>query len=63
MLPDFLLALRNRQNVNISYELLHTSTIQPLRNLPKMWSQFTNENIKIIGNKIELNNESKKNIF
>jgi hypothetical protein len=56
---DFLLALRNSENVNIPFARLHSSTIQPLVNLPRLWSQFEEENIKILRNKLEFNQKLK----
>jgi hypothetical protein len=56
---DLLLALRNSENVNIPFARLHSSTIQPLVNLPRLWSQFEEENIKILRNKLEFNHKLK----
>jgi hypothetical protein len=35
-------------------------SIQPLVNIPRTWCQFTNENIKILRNKLEFKTELKK---
>jgi hypothetical protein len=56
---DLLLPLRNSENVNIPFARLHSSTIQPLVNLPRLWSQFEEENIKILRNKLEFNQKLK----
>jgi hypothetical protein len=57
---DFLMALRNSENWNIPFTRLHSSTLHPLVNLPRLWSQFNNEDIKIMRNKLEFNMELKK---
>jgi Reverse transcriptase (RNA-dependent DNA polymerase)/Endonuclease/Exonuclease/phosphatase family len=57
---DFMMALRNRENFNIPYARLQASMNQPLINLPRLWSQFVDEDIKIIRNKPEFNLKLKK---
>jgi hypothetical protein len=52
--------LRNSENLNIPFARLSSSMKQPLVNLPKMWSNFDNEEIKIIRNKVEFNIKLKK---
>jgi hypothetical protein len=44
---DFMLALRNRANLNIPFVRLQSSSIQHLVNLPRTCSEFREENIKI----------------
>jgi hypothetical protein len=57
---EFILQLRNRENINIPFVRLTSSTIQPLVNLPRTWCQFPNENIKILRNKLDFKAELKK---
>jgi hypothetical protein len=57
---EFVLQLRNRENILIPFARLTSSLSQPLVNLPRTWCQFPNENIKIIRNKPEFKAELKK---
>jgi hypothetical protein len=57
---DFVLALRNSENLHVPFARLHSSSIQPYIKLPRMWAQFENEHIKILRNKLEFNGELKK---
>jgi hypothetical protein len=57
---DFVLALRNSENINIPFARLHSSSIQPLVNLPRLWSQFEEEDVKILRNKLEFNHKLKE---
>ena len=52
---QLVMLLRNRENLHIPYARLSFSMKQPYINLPKTWSLFSNESIKIIRNKIEFN--------
>jgi hypothetical protein len=57
---DFILSLRNRENLYIPFARLQSSFIQPYVNLPRTWSTFDDENVKILRNKLEFNRELKK---
>jgi hypothetical protein len=57
---DFMMALRNRENLNIPHARLQSSMIQPFINLPRLWSQLEDEDIKITRNKPEFNLKLKK---
>jgi hypothetical protein len=57
---NFVLSLRNRDNLYIPFARLQSSFIQPYVNLPRSWSRFDDENIKILRNKPEFNGELKK---
>jgi hypothetical protein len=50
---EFILQLRNRENIYIPFARL-TTTSQPFVNLPKTWCQFPNGKIKILRNKLEV---------
>jgi hypothetical protein len=58
---DFLLALS--ENVNIPFARLHSSTIQPLVNLPRLWSQFEEESIKSFAKQIRIQSKAKIILF
>jgi hypothetical protein len=60
---DFVLALRNRENLNVPFARLQSSTNQPLIKFPRMWAQFDNEDVKILRNKLEFNKELKKHFL
>jgi hypothetical protein len=53
---DFVLALRNSENIIYLLQL----SIQPLVNLPRLWSQFEDEDVKILRNKLEFNHKLKE---
>jgi hypothetical protein len=57
---EFILQLRNRENILIPFARLTSSLSQPFVNLPRTWCQFPNENIKILRNKPEFKAELKK---
>jgi hypothetical protein len=59
---EFVLQLRNRENIHIPFARLTSSSTQPLVNLPRTWCQFPNENIKILRNKLEFKAEFKKGV-
>ena len=52
--------LRNSNQLAIPFTRLVSLSKHPFVNLPKTWIDFTNENIKIIRNKIEFKFELKK---
>jgi len=52
--------LRNSSNLNIPFARLAFSCRQPFINLPKTWTEFTEESIKLIRNKLEFNFKLKK---
>jgi hypothetical protein len=52
--------LRNSENLYIPFARLSSSTRQPYVLLPKLWSEFNTEDIKIIRNKLEFNLKFKK---
>ena len=54
------IVLRNSESLHIPFVRLTSSTKQPLVNLPKTWSLFSNEDIKILRNKLEFKSELKK---
>ena len=54
------ITLRNNENLFIPFARLTFSLKFPLINLPKTWSNFPDENIKILRNKLEFNSELKK---
>jgi hypothetical protein len=56
----FILQLRNRENFHVPFARLQSSLQQPLINLPRTWIQFSNEEIKVIRNKIEFNQKLKQ---
>jgi len=55
--------LRNSENLNIPFARLAFSTKQPYVNLPKTWTEFTEESIKILRNKLEFNFKLKKHLL
>jgi hypothetical protein len=60
---DFVLALRNRENLHVPFTRLHSSSLLPYVNLPRAWTLFDNENVKILRNKLEFNRELKKHFL
>jgi hypothetical protein len=56
---DFHMSLRNNETVDIPYTRLVSLDRHPLTRFPKMWSEFNNENIKLIRNKSLFNRELK----
>jgi Reverse transcriptase (RNA-dependent DNA polymerase) len=57
---EFMMMLRNRENLHTPFVRLTSSSLQPLVVLPKTWSQFQNEDIKILREKEEFKFELKK---
>jgi hypothetical protein len=55
--------LRNSENLNIPFARLSSSIRQPFVLLPKLWSGFENEEIKIVRNKLEFNFKLKKSML
>ena len=55
--------LRNSNQLAIPFTRLVSLSEHPFINLPKTWIDFTNENIKIIRNKIEFKFELKKSLL
>jgi hypothetical protein len=57
--PEFHMNLRNNEDYDVPFARLVSLERQPLTRLPKLWSEFENENIKIIRNKLLFNKELK----
>ena len=57
------ITLRNDQLLTVPFVRLTSSTKQPLFLLPKTWLEFTNENVKIIRNKLEFKTSLKKHLI
>jgi hypothetical protein len=57
---DLNIVLRNSANLQIPFARLTMTRRQPLVQLPKVWCEFRNEDIKIIRNKLEFNMKLKK---
>jgi hypothetical protein len=55
--------LRNSKNLNIPFARLSSSTRQPFVLLPKLWTEFNQEEIKIVRNKLEFNMKLKKSLL
>jgi len=55
--------IRNSENLNIPFARLTFSLKQPYINLPRTWSDFTEESIKIIRNKLEFNFKLKAHLL
>ena len=55
--------LRNNDQLHIPFLRLNSLLKFPLTNLPRTWLEFTNENIKILRNKIEFKFELKKHLL
>jgi hypothetical protein len=54
------ITLRNRDDINIPFARLSSSSRQPLVNLPRLWENFRQEDIKIIRNKLEFKSKLKE---
>jgi hypothetical protein len=54
------IVLRNSENLHIPFARLSSSLRQPYVLLPKLWSDFTQEDIKIVRNKLDFNLKLKK---
>jgi hypothetical protein len=54
--------LRNRENLHTPFVILASSSIQPLVVLSKTWANFTNEDIKILRDKIEIKAKLKEKV-
>jgi hypothetical protein len=48
---DFM--LRNSNEINVPFARLSSSKIQPLINLPKLWTSFDDDSVKHLRNKLE----------
>jgi len=57
--PEFHMNLRNNDDYDVPFARLVSLERQPFTRLPKLWSEFENENIKIIRNKLEFNKKLK----
>jgi hypothetical protein len=57
---EFMMLLRNRDNLFTPFVRLTSSSIQPLVVLPRTWANFNNEDIKILRDKQEFKTELKK---
>ena len=55
--------LRNNDQLSVPFTRLSSLTKHPLINFPKTWLEFSNENIKILRNKIEFKTELKKHLL
>jgi len=55
--------LRNREDLNIPFAWLTTTSLFPLHSFPKLWSSFGNEQIKFTRNVFEFNKLFKNHFF
>ncbi len=55
--------LRNDDEINIPFARTKLICLQPLILLPKLWTDFPDERIKFLRNKIEFNTELKKHFM
>ena len=55
--------LRNNDQLHIPFLRLTSLSKHPLTNLPRTWLEFTNENVKILRNKIEFKFQLKKHFL
>ncbi len=57
------LVLRNHDMLYVPPSRLSTTAKHPYFNLPKTWTEFSNENIKILRNKLEFNHALKSHLL
>jgi hypothetical protein len=60
---EFMMLLRNRENLFTPFVRLTSSSIQPLVVLPRTWANFNNEDVKILRDKQEFKSELKKHLI
>ena len=60
---NFEITLRQNNDIDIPFARLSSSDRRPLVNLPRLWQNFSEENIKIIRNRPEFNQKLKKHLL